>query len=436
MTRRVAVTGLGAVSPIGTTLEETWNALLNGRSGIDRITSISAPSFPVSLAGEIKDFSPRAFKIPAKSLKVMNKTIQYALAASSRAVEHARLADAPYGARQTGLSLGVNGIQYTTEELFLASYESIGRDMRNYMDEEHRSDGVPITLNDPSLAVHPLWPLSVLANMSLCHIAIQHNAQGPNLAFSSLDAAGSQAIGEAYRAIRQGICDVFIAGGSYGLNTLDVLSLSSLGLLARRDETCRPFDRRRTGCVPGEGAAVFVIEELEAALRRGAPVYAEITGYGSFFNGAAERFDLARDLPDRQAMAACMAQALHDAALSPGEVDFINADGKGSVTGDLMEAGAYRDVFKDSCATIPVSTSKPLTGHMFSASGAFAALATVLSVSTGMIPPTINNETPDEDCGLMLPKIALKKQMRYAISNTFGFSGEHTTLVFKNYSQS
>jgi len=436
MIRRVVVTGLGTVSPIGTTLEEIWNALISGVSGIKKITSINAPSFPVSMAGEIKNFSPRAFNIPAKSLKVMNRTIQYALAASSRAAGHAGIADTTYDARRIGLSLGVNGIQYTAEELFLASYEAIGRDMRNYMDEEHRLDGGPITLNDPSLAVHPLWPLSVLANMSLCHIAIQHNAQGPNLSFSSLDASGGQAIGEAYRAIRQGICDIFIAGGSYALNSLDVLSLSSLGLLARGEEPCRPFGQGRTGCVVGEGAAVLVLEELECAIRRRAPIYAEIIGYGSLFNGAADFFDLGADTPDRQAMGECMLQALRDASLSPGEVAFINADGKGSVTGDLMEAGAYRDVFRDRCADIPVSASKPLTGHMLSASGAFEALATVLSVSRGIIPPTINNETLDEGCSLVLPKNALKKQIKYAISNTFGFSGEHTTLVFKHYSQS
>lgn len=433
MMRRVVVTGLGTISPIGTTLEETWNALINGVSGIKKISS---PGAPAGMAGQIKDFSPRAFNIPVKSLKVMNGTIQYALAASSRAVQHAGIADTDYDARRTGLALGVNGIQYTAEELFLASYEAIGRDMRNYMDEEHRLDGGPITLRDPGLAVHPLWPLSVLANMSLCHIAIQHNVQGPNLAFSSLDAAGSQAIGEAYRAIRQGICDIFIAGGSYGLNSLDMLSLSSLGLLAGGDEACRPFDRRRTGCVAGEGAAVLVLEELESAIRRHAPIHAEIIGYGSLFNGAADLFDLGDNTPDRNAMGACMLQALHDASLPAGEVAFINADGKGSIKGDLMEAAAYRDIFRDACADIPVSTSKPLTGHMLSASGAFAALATVLSVSRGIIPPTINHETPDEGCPLLLLKNALKKQIKYAISNTFGFSGEHTTLVFKHYSQS
>jgi len=179
-----------------------------------------------------------------------------------------------------------------------------------------------------------------------------------------------------------------------------------------------------------------VLEELESAIRRHAPIHAEIIGYGSLFNGAADLFDLGDNTPDRNAMGACMLQALHDASLPAGEVAFINADGKGSIKGDLMEAAAYRDIFRDACADIPVSTSKPLTGHMLSASGAFAALATVLSVSRGIIPPTINHETPDEGCPLLLLKNALKKQIKYAISNTFGFSGEHTTLVFKHYSQS
>jgi 3-oxoacyl-[acyl-carrier-protein] synthase II len=430
MTRRVVVTGLGTVSPLGTTIKENWDALVAGKSGIGPVTSLSCPSFPVKTAGEVKLFKPAAYHISPKSLKVMNKTIQYAIAASFLAVKDAALSGKDYASRDMGLYFGVNGVQYTGEELLLASYESVNKDFRNYMNKEYRNEGVPIRAKDPTLAVHPLWPLSVLANMSLCHIAIQHDFQGSNIAFSSIDAAGSQAIGEAFEAIRHGAGNIVVAGGSYALNTIDFMSMAAEHLLSQPPGFCRPFDRLRDGCVPGEGSAVLVLEELSHAMKRGAHVYAEIIGYGSFFNGKAGcGSDSAGGW---QAMRECMQQALHEASLSPADIDYINADGKGSVIGDVLEARAVHDLFGGS---IPVSTSKPLTGHMLPASGAFEALATVLAVRESMIPPTVNCTDQEPECNLYLIKNALKKQIKYAISNSFGFSGEHTTVIFKHYNQ-
>lgn len=432
MTRRVVVTGLGVVSPLGTTIKENWGALVAGKSGIGPVTSLSCPTFPVKTAGEVQHFKSATYHISPKSLKVMNKTIQYAIAASYLAVKDANLSKKDCAPRDIGLCFGVNGIQYTGEELLLASYESVNKDYRNYMNAEYRTEGVPIRTKDPTLAVHPLWPLSVLANMSLCHIAIQHDFQGPNIALSSIDAAGSQAVGEAFKAIRQGTGDIYVAGGSYALNTIDFLSLAAQHLLSQPPASCRPFDRLRDGCVPGEGSAVLILEELSHARNRGAPVYAEIVGYGSFFNGKAECTDSGSSAAGWQAMSECMRQALHDASLSPSAIDYINADGKGTVAGDILEARALHDLFGSS---IPVSTSKPLTGHMLPASGAFEALATVLAVRESVIPPTINCTDQDTECDLYLIKNALKKQIKYAISNSFGFSGEHTTVIFKQYNQ-
>ena len=432
MNRRVVVTGLGVISSLGNTVKENWKNLTEGISGISPIALLPDPSFPVKTAGGIKHFKPADYGIQPKSLKLMNTTIQYAIAASNFAVEDANISRNEYADREIGLSFGVNGIQYAAEEGFLAFYESVNNDLRNYMSGDNVTAGAPIKINDPGLAVHPLWPLSVLSNMSLCQIAIHHSFQGPNLAFSSVDAAGSQAIGEAYKSICQGAGDIYIAGGGYALNTIDILSLSSMDLLSKNQEEIRPFDRLRDGCVLGEGAVVLVLEEMSHALDRGAPVYAEIAGYGSFFNGLSDACDNGNSSTGCVAMKECMSRALSDASLDPSSIDYINADGKGTVQSDCLEAQALYHMFG---REVPVSTSKPLTGHMLAANGAFQALSTVLSIKHGIIPPTINCMDQDPQCDIAVVKNALKKQIKYAISNTFGFSEEHTSLVFKHYNQ-
>lgn len=432
MKRRVVVTGLGVVSSLGNTVKENWQHLTEGKSGISRIEAPPSPSFPLKSSGAIKHFKPADYAIQPKSLKVMNITIQYAIAASHLAAEDAKISQQDYAGQEIGLFFGVNGIQYTANELLLASYEAVDKDLRNYMSGDHVTAGAPIKTRDPDLSVHPLWPLSVLSNMSLCHIAIHHNFQGPNAAFSSIDAAGSQAIGEAYKSIRQGAGDIYVAGGGYALNTIDILSLSSMELLSKNRDEVRPFDRLRDGCVPGEGSAVLVLEELAHAQKRKAPIYAEIAGYGSFFNGASDFCDTANSTAGCQAMQECMSRALKDASVDPAAVEYINADGKGTLHSDHMEAQAVHQMFG---RDVPVSTSKPQTGHMLAAGGAFQALTTVLSIKEGIIPPTINCTDQDPQCDIAVVKNILKKKIKYAISNTFGFAGEHTSLLFKYYNR-
>jgi|YNPNPStandDraft_1061719.scaffolds.fasta_scaffold00190_16 3-oxoacyl-[acyl-carrier-protein] synthase II len=427
--RRVVVTGLGAVSPIGNTPEHIWQALCACHSGLAPLKLSCAPSLPIAVAGQIQNFSPREFNIPVKSLKVMNKTIQYALAASSRAVADAGIRNV-YAPAEIGIYLGVNGIQYTAEELFLASYEAVGRDMRSYMNHEYRSTGEAVTFRDPDAAVHPLWPLSVLANMALCHIAIQHNFQGTNLAFSSIDAAGSQAIGEAFHTIRQGRAEVIVAGGSYALNTLDLLSLIGSGVLAPGDAACRPFDRNRAGCVAGEGAVLLVLEERTRALKRGARIYAEIVGYGSWCDTTGVLPHEGSSQNAHEPLCCCMEQALQDASCEPAAISCIAADGKSTPEHDRREAQAYGYLFGQYGATIPISSPTPLTGYLFSANGALNALTALLSLIHGMVPPLANHDAPDPDCALLFPKKTLKKNVAYAMANTFGFLGEHTTLIF------
>jgi len=431
MRRRIAITGLGVISPLGSTIQENWDALLKGTPGIDRISSFPDTSLPIQKAGEIKNFNPQSYRIKPKSLKVMNRTIQYAVAATALAVEDAQVTEQNYRPDEVGLTLGVNGIQYEPDDALLASYEAVGKDMRNYMDAEEKNSGHPITTKDPDLAVNPLWPLSVLANMSLCHISIHNNFQGPNMSFSSIDAGGAFAIGEAFKSIRHGENHTYIAGGSCALNITDILSLSSLNLLSEKTETCRPFDRFRDGCVIGEGAAMMVMEELEHAKKRGAKIYAEIVGFGSFFDGKDNSLN---EGLYRQGMDKCMESALDDASVPADDIDYINADGKGTPAGDMMEARAIKKVFGPTKTTTHVSTSKPLTGHMLSASSSFEAVSSVLSLKEECIPPTKNCIEKDPECDIsVVTGQAVKKEIRYAMSTSFGFTGEHTALLFKKY---
>ncbi len=435
MNRRVVVTGLGVVSPLGNTVNKTQQALSEGTCGLSPIISFPSSSFPAKVAGEIRDFNPAMYGIKPKSRKVMNKTIQYAIAATGLAREDALLKNSNYyESSNVGLSLGVHGVQFSSEELLLASYEAISEDMRGYMSTAYKNTGVPVKIRDPERAVHPLWALSVLANMSLCHVAIQYNIQGPNIALSSLDVAGSQALGEAYKAVRHGTNPVYLAGGSYALNTNDFLSLSSLKLLSEHNQDCRPFDSSRDGCVLGEGSAMLVLEELSHARRRGAKIYAEIAGFGSLFDGDAPFDDMCTTQPDNQAMSSCMHLALEDACIAPSAVNYINTDGSGTVFGDRNEALAVKQTFGSCTGTVALSSTKPLTGHMLAAAGAFEALATILSIKEGFIPPTRNCTKPDCMFPLnIITKTGIRKQLQYALSNSFGLSGECASLVFKKY---
>ncbi len=422
---RVVITGLGVISPCGNTIEDNWRCLCNGTSGIAPISAFQYASFPAGLAGEVRQFNPRSYNIKPKSLKVMNRTIQYALAATACAVGDAAFSEREHPPESVGISLGTDGTQYTAEEGLVASCEAVGGDMRTYILDEARRPETPISTKDPSQAVNPLWPLSVLPNMSLCHIAIQHRFQGQNCAFSSPDAGGAQAIAAAVKSIQSGEAGIFIAGGSYALNTVHIISLSSCGLLAEGARPCRPFCEDAGGCVLGEGAVILVLESLGSARKRGAHIYAEIGGCASVFSSAGG--------DDPQAMRLCMEKALEDAQLSASDIDYINAEGKGVAQQDAAEAQAAEALFGSRFKHLAVSSTKPLTGYMLPAAGAFDALSTALSVSRDCVPPTLNHTGKEPVPGLPIAKKALKKQINCAISNTFGFTGEHVSLVIKKY---
>ena len=433
MIRRVVVTGLGIISPVGNSTGEVLLSLLNSKDGTGPISTFAYPSFPAKTAGEVKNFNPRDYKIKPKSLKLMNKTIQYAIASAHLAMEDAGIEGEAYPPENSGLALGVDGLQYSAEEFFLACYESTGKDLRITLSPGDKYADIPIHTNDPDLSVHPLWPLSVLANMSLCHISIQNQFQGPSLAFSSIDASGAQSIGEAFKSIRHGESDLYLAGGSYALNTMSFMSLSAMGLLSKETGACLAFDSSEKGFTLGEGSVVMVLEEKELAEKRGGRIYAEITGYSSYYDNGSFYKVSSKD-QDPSGLSECIKQSLSCASLSPADIDYINADGRADIKGGAPEISALKDVFGENAGDIPISTSKPLTGHMLPASGAFDAASTVLSVYHDMIPPAKNCSKQEALKGLnIIAENPLEKQIKNAVSNTFGFSGEHTSLVFSKY---
>ncbi len=434
MNRRVVVTGIGAVSALGNGVQENWDSLLRGASKPVENDSLKNPFFSSTAAGKVRNFEPAAYNIKPKSLKVMNKTIQYCLAASQLAVSDAGIDKGFYQPREMGVSLGIDGIQFSAEELLLASYEAVGKDMNNYISPEHEFSEMPIRLKDPERCINPLWSLSVLCNMSLCHVSISQNFQGHNMTFSSVDTAGSQAIGEAFNAIKYGNCNMFAAGGAYGLNSLHLMSMSFLNILSSKNRMCRSFSIDRDGSAPGEGAAMLVLEEESHAAKRGARIYAEITGYGSSFNCNAKSGVVKNDSFTAASFSKCIEKALTNAGIFPSDIDYINADGKATIESDIAEADAIRKIFKTDAKKIPVSSSKPMTGHMLPASGAFEAFSTVMSLYRGEIPPVLKEMESDESLGLnIVSEKPLKKELTYAISNNFGFMGENTVLVFKKY---
>lgn len=431
MIRRVAVTGLGIVSPIGNSRAQFWDAVVTGRSGIGPVPVRVLPeAFPAETAGTVRDFSPRAYGITPKALKVMNGTIQYAIAAAHMALQEANLSGTRPDAGEIGLYLGVEGLQYTAEELLVSSFEAVGRDMHNYFIDA-AADAVPIRPRDPALAIHPLWPLSVLPNMALCHVAIQNDIQGRNVAFSSLDSGGVQAIGEAFEAIRAGDGDVYLAGGSYELNSMHLLSFAARGMLSRAAKDWRLFDGASSGGVLGEGAAVLVLEEHDRAVRRGAPVLAEISGYAMSFSGSSPAGE------ESPADAGeCIRRALAQAGAAPSEIGCVMVDATGIATVDLAAARCLSEVFGGGAVKPAVTTTAGLTGHMLTAAGAVHTLEAVLAVHDGRIPPAAGVTGPViDDCPAPATAVSFGPGRRQALTYTYGLTGEHTALVINEYSE-
>ncbi len=406
---RVVVTGLGLVTPLGTGVEKNWEALMAGRSGIGPITRFDASDFPARIAGEVRDFDPEDW-IEKKDVKKMDLFIQYAMGSAEQAMTQSGLKIDESNAERIGVIIGVGiGGLCTIEEY-------------------HK-----LYLQSGLKRVTPFFIPKLIGNLAPGNIAIRFGARGINLTTTSACASGSHAIGEAYRMVRLGYLDGAIVGGSEAaLTALGVGGFIAMRALSTRNDApeaaSRPFDRERDGFVMAEGAAALILEQRESALERGAKILAEVVGYAC----NADAYHITAPSPSGEGAARCMQMCLEDGDLDPLEVDYINAHGTSTPQGDLAETHAIKNLFGEHAARIAVSSTKSMTGHTLGAAGAIESVYTVLAVTRGVIPPTINYEYPDPECDLdYVPNQCRSTAIRLALNNSFGFGGTNTTLAFR-----
>ena len=412
MPRRVVITGLGAITPLGTGVGESWQSLCQGKSGIDVITRFDASDFKTRIAGEVRDFNPADF-IDRKLVRRNDRFIHFALAASRMAVEDAGLTINSGNAERVGVSLGTT----------LGGIESV--------EKNHR-----LLIEGAARQISPFFVPGFLTNMASGQIAIDLGAKGPNKCPSTACASGAHGIGDAFRAIQWGDADVMIAGGSEaGINPIMFAGLDAERVMSTRNDApqkaSRPFDKERDGFVTSEGSGVVILEELEFALGRGARIYAEVLGYGA----SCDAYHITAPDPDGAGAANCMRMALRDAGISPDTIDYINAHGTSTQLNDSAETQAIKSVFQGHTSRLAISANKSMTGHLWGAAGAVEAIFCVLTINQGVIPPTINYETPDPDCDLdYVPNVAREAGVRTALSNSFGFGGTNASLIFGHFS--
>ena len=408
--RKVVVTGLGMVTSLGTGVEKNWEAVVAGRSGIRPITRFSnVEFFSTRIAGEVSGFRAEDF-IEPKEIKKMDLFIQYSVAAASMAIQDSGFKIDPEEADRVGVILGVGLCGIETVEYYTKAY-----------------------LEGGPRKISPFFIPKVLSNLAPGQIAIRYGAKGLNWTPTSACASGNHAIGEAYHLIRRGLQDAVIAGGAEApITPLGVGGFAAMKALSvRNDEperASRPFDKDRDGFVVAEGSGVLIMEEREKALKRGANIYAEVIGYGA--NGDA--YHITAPAPGGEGAARCMTLALKDAGIRPDEVDYINAHGTSTEYNDLNETQAIKTVFGEQAYKIPTSSTKSVTGHLLGAAGAVEGIYSVLALRNGVIPPTINYETPDPQCDLdYVPNQARKADIQVALSNSFGFGGTNACILFR-----
>lgn len=407
--RRVVVTGVGLVTPLGTGVEKNWDALMAGRSGIGPITRFNVDDFATRIAGEVNDFDPLDW-IEKKDVRKMDLFIQYAVSCAEQAMRQSGLKIDDSIADRVGVLIG-NGIGglCTIEENHL------------------------IFLETRLKRITPFFIPKLISNLAAGQISIRFGARGENIVTTSACASGSHAVGEAYRMIRHGYMDAAITGGAEAaLTSLGVGGFIAMRALSTRNDNpgaaSRPFDRERDGFVMSEGAGALILEEREMALARGAKILAEIVAYAS----NSDAYHITSPSPEGQGAAKCMRLCLADGALDPTEVDYINAHGTSTPPGDLAETQAIKHLFGEHAAKIAISSTKSMTGHTLGAAGAVESVYTVLAIERGMIPPTINYEYPDPECDLdYVPNRPRPAKIRLALNNSFGFGGTNTTLAFR-----
>jgi 3-oxoacyl-[acyl-carrier-protein] synthase II len=411
--RRVVVTGVGLVTPLGVGLDSVWKRILNGESGISPITRFDASRHDTKFAGEVKDFKAEEY-MSQKEVKRVDLFIQYALAAAKIATDDSGLDMTKEDAERVGVVVGTGLGGLPT----LEKYHSVLLE---------RGPG----------RISPFFIPMLIANEAPGHISIQHGMKGPNLCIVTACATGTHSIGDATRIIQYGDADVMVAGGTEAnLTPLTVGGFNAMKALSTRNDeptkASRPFDKDRDGFVIAEGSGIVILEELEHALKRGARIYAEVAGYG--YNGDA--YHITAPAPDGEGFIRCIRMALKDAGLSPDDVDHINAHGTSTDLNDQTETMAIKAVFKEKAYEIPISSTKSMVGHLLGAAGAVEAIFSILAMRDNMCPPTINYETPDPDCDLdYVPNKARSQAINVVLSNSFGFGGTNGTLIFRRYEQ-
>ncbi|MBX3693273.1 beta-ketoacyl-ACP synthase II [Dokdonella sp.] len=407
--RRVVVTGLGIVSPVGNDLNTAWGNIVAGRSGIGPITNFDVSAFPTRIAGEVRDFDP-ALWIPAKDVKKMDSFIHYGVAAALMAIADAGLVIDDSNAERTGALIGsgiggIAGIEKTT----VAWHEGGPR------------------------KISPFYVPSTIINMVAGHLSIMTGIKGPNFSAVSACATSNHSIGMAMRLIQYGDADIMVAGGAeYATVPTAVGGFCSMKAMSTRNDdpqrASRPWDKDRDGFVLGDGAGILVLEEYESAKKRGARIYCELAGSGS----SSDAFHMTAPSESGEGPARCMAAAMKDAGINPDQVEYLNAHGTSTPLGDVAETLALKRALGEHAYRTMVSSTKSMTGHLLGAAGGVEAIFTILALHHGIIPPTINLENPGEGCDLdYVPNVAREKKIDVAVSNGFGFGGTNGTLVFR-----
>ncbi len=411
MKRRVVITGMGAITPLGIGVRDFWQGLITGRTGIDLVKRIDVSELPTQVAGEVKGFEPSQY-IDKKEARRMDRFTQFAVAAAQMAVENAEVDLVKVGQDRVGVVIGsgIGGMETLEEQMEVKRQKGPGR-------------------------VSPFFVPMMITNMAAGQIAITFGVTGPNITVVTACASATNAIGEAFKMIQNGVADLVITGGTEAAITpMAFAGFCSMRAMSRCNDdprkASRPFEQTRDGFVMGEGAGLVILESLELAQKRKAQIYAEMLGYGS----SADAYHITAPVPGGVGAAKAMAAALRDADLQPEEIDYINAHGTSTELNDKYETMAIKKVFREHASKLAVSSTKSMTGHLLGAAGGIEAIATALTLYHDIIPPTINYEQPDPECDLdYVPNTARKMRVKYALSNSLGFGGHNATVLLGKF---
>jgi 3-oxoacyl-[acyl-carrier-protein] synthase II len=410
--RRVVITGVGLITPLGIGVEDTWSALCAGKSGIGEITRFNASAYDTQIAGEVKGFNAEDF-MPRKEARRMETFIAYAIAATRMAIEDAGIVIDEHNAGRVGVLTGCGLGGLNMLEVTAHTVDTKGPQR-----------------------VSPFFIPMLIGNMAPGMISIMFGAKGPNSSVATACAAGSHAVGDAFEIVKYGRADAMITGGVESVITRTCIAgFGAMKALSTRNDdpqkASRPFDRDRDGFVVGEGSGILIIESLEHALERGARIYAEIVGYGMSGDG----YHITSPPPDGEGASRCIQAALDNAGLQPHQIGYINAHGTSTPLNDLYETRAIKATFGDAAGKVAISSTKSMTGHLLGGSGGIETVFTALAIRNKILPPTINLDNPGDECDLdYIPKVARQAEVEYAMSNSFGFGGTNASLILKRYS--